>query len=193
MSCSCLQTVWTFWSLAVLDSSKSPVPKVLFVLPLLSLVCCCFCCLFVCFFVCLSWFSTCYHVFPSAVSPQCGSCRSYLLCNNTDVRSGHHPYWTHNRQTSKINTSYCRVCGAWQSQNFSFHRPPSLTHTRAEETSIFYHNWTGDSWGWISVHRPCRVYHITVCIVCCSRLDHGAVAFMNLIGPLKVSKCIWDL
>ena len=57
-----------------------------------------FCLVFVLFVlpVCLSWCSTCYHVFLSAVWPQCGSCRSYLLCYNTDVRSGHHPYWTHN-------------------------------------------------------------------------------------------------
>ena len=73
----------------------------------LCLCCCLFCfvclfCLFVCFVlfvlpVCLPGvLYTCYHVSLSAVWPQCGPCRSYLLCYNTGVRSGHHPYWTHN-------------------------------------------------------------------------------------------------
>ena len=39
---SCLQTVWTFWNLVVLDCSKSPVP-----LPLLLFVLFCLSCLFV--------------------------------------------------------------------------------------------------------------------------------------------------
>ena len=62
-SCSCLQTVWTFWSLPVLDSSKSPRPKVLFVFPLLFcffwfvvVFCFWFFCLFVCLFLFLVFY-----------------------------------------------------------------------------------------------------------------------------------------
>ena len=111
--CWVLHWLWSLYvmlanSVNILEPGCTWLFKIL-VCMYLCLCCCLFCsvCLFcfVCLFVCSCLpgvLYTCYHVSLSAVWPQCGPCRSYLLCYNTDVRSGHHPYWTHNWQTGKI-------------------------------------------------------------------------------------------